>query len=67
MKTMNTPGKIHIFPSPSSESSDAIPEDAISVAYVQPLSEEATEAYLAELALSLWLLRQEPQTLAKCA
>jgi hypothetical protein len=67
MKTMNTPTKIHIFPSPRPESSDVIPRDAISVTYVQPVSEEATEAYLADLALSLWLLRQETHTLAKCA
>ena len=64
---MNTPTKIHVFPSPRPESADAISGNAISVTYVQPLSKEATEAYLADLALSLWLLRQESHTLAKWA
>lgn len=64
---MNTPTKIHVFPSPNPEHSDVLPQEAITVAYVQPLSEEVTEAYLADLAISLWLLRHEPQTLAKCA
>jgi hypothetical protein len=64
---MNTPTKMHVFPSPGPETQNALPQAAITVAYVQPLSEEETEAYLVDLALSLWLLRQEPQTLAKCA
>ena len=64
---MKTPTKIHVFPSPRPETLDALPQDAVTVTYVQSLSEEATEAYLADLALSLWLLRQEPQIIAKCA
>ena len=64
---MNTPTRIHVFPALSPVSSDALSEDAIAVAYVQPLSEEATDAYLADLALSLWLLRQELPVLEKSA
>jgi hypothetical protein len=64
---MNTSPRIHTFPSPSPRSSDALPKDAITVAHVQPLSEDAMEGYLADLALSLWLLRKEPLPLAKCA
>ena len=64
---MNTPANINVFPSLSPENSDALPQEAITVAYLNPLSEEATEAFLADLALSLWLLRNESQTLAKCA
>lgn len=64
---MKTSTSIRVFPSPSPENSDALPQEAITVAYLNPLFEESTEAYLADLALSLWLLRNEPQTLTKCA
>lgn len=64
---MNTPAKMHVFPSPGPETSDALPQAAITVEYVQPLSEAETEAYFADLALSLWLLRQQAPPLVKSA
>jgi hypothetical protein len=64
---MKTPAKVLVFPSPDERELSALPQDAIKVAVVQTLTEEATEAFLADMALSLWLLRQEPKDLAKCA
>lgn len=64
---MKTPAKLHVFPSSAGGDPNALPQDAIKVAVVQPLTEDAMDAFLADLALSLWLLRQEPKALGKCA
>jgi hypothetical protein len=64
---MKTPGKLHMFPSSDGRDPNALPQDAIKVTVVQPLTQEASDAFLADLALSLWLLRQEPKALGKCA
>jgi hypothetical protein len=64
---MKRPAKLHMFPSSDGGDPNALPHEAIKVAVVQPLTEEAMDAFLADLALSLWLLRQEPRALGKCA
>jgi hypothetical protein len=64
---MKTPAKIHVVPSSDVGDPSALPQDAIKVAVVQPLTEESMDAFLVDLALSLWLLRQEPKALGKCA
>ena len=64
---MKTPAKLHVFPYTEGGDPNALPQNAIKVAVVQPLTEEAMDAFLADLGLSLWLLRQEPKALGKCA
>ncbi len=65
---MKTPAKLHVFPSTvKGGDPNALPRDAIKVAVVQPLKGEAMDEFLADLALSLWLLRQESKALGKCA
>jgi hypothetical protein len=64
---METPAKVHEFPSTEGGDPNSLPQDAMKVSVVQSLPEDALEAFLVDLALSLWLLRQEPKPLAKCA
>jgi hypothetical protein len=56
---MSELAKVHEFPGDS-----VFPEDLIKVAVLGPTSGEPLDGFLAEIAISLWLLRQEPRTLA---
>ena len=56
---MNEFAKVHEFPV-----SPVFPGDLIKVALLGPSADEPLEGFLAEIAISLWLLRQEPRALA---
>lgn len=50
------------------EDADGIPTESIQVVIVAPLGvEEPAEAFLADLAVSLWLLRRDSKVLPECA
>ena len=56
---MSELAKVHEFPV-----SPALPENLIKVAFLGPSDDDPLEDFLAELALSLWHLRQEPRALS---
>ena len=54
--------QVHEFPA-----SPAFTGDLLKVDVSGPSTDESLEGFLAELAISLWLLRQEPRGLARSA
>ena len=61
---MNKRAQIHLFPAAGPEAPIA---ELMTASFVPPSAEEPVDGFLADIAISLWLLREEQTPLRKSA